>query len=266
MIDFKNLVDYLKDNNIVLDKPIVFFDLETTGTNVLEDKIIEFAAIKVNPDYSTDKYATLINPERHIPDEASSVNSICDDDVKDKPKFAEVAQVILDFMKGCDVGGYNVMSFDIPFLIEELNRVGLKFRYSNRRIVDAFKILIKAEPRDLSHIYENFTGKPMENAHAAYDDSLASAEIAFRQMGKYNLPTVQELAAYGTEGMVDASGFFKRDKNNTIVFAIGKYKGRSVVDVYNNANDSYYFENYIKAKCNSDINNHLKLILEGIEK
>lgn len=266
MVDYNNIIDYLKSKKIVLDKPIVFFDLETTGTDVLNDKIIEFGGVKISPDYSVEKYGTLINPERPIPQEATNVNSISYDDVKDKPKFGEVAEEILNFMKGCDIGGYNVTTFDIPFLIEELNRVGLKFRYSNRRIIDAFKILIKAEPRDLSHTYKNFTGQVMENAHVAYEDSLAAAAIAFRQLEKYGIENVDELSKYASADMVDASGFFKRNQDGVIVFAIGKYKGTSVLELYNSHTDDYYFEKFIKVKCNSDIKNHLNLIIQGIEK
>ena len=259
------LVKYLKEHNIVLDKPIVFFDLETTGTDIVNDRIIEYAGIKINPDYSTDTYQTLINPERHIPDEASGINDICDDDVKNSPKFVEVAQTIQDFMANCDLGGYNLMSFDVPFLIEEMNRVGMKFRYGNRRVIDAFKILIKAEPRDLKSIYRRFTGNELNNAHAAASDSAAAAAIAFREMDLCGASTVDELAKYATGDMVDMSGFFKRTDKG-IVFAIGKYKGQSVLDLYNSHQDDYYFDKYIKAKCNSDIKNHLNLIITGVEK
>jgi len=263
------VIDYIKEHEVKLEKPIVFFDLETTGVDTTKDRVVEFDAVRINPDYTTEQLYYLIDPEMHIPDEASSVNQICDDDVKGKPKFAEVADEINEFFGGktrYDIGGFNITHFDIPILVEEFKRSGKNFLYGGRNIVDAYKVLVKAEPRNLKSIYKNFTGNELQGAHRAHADTAASALIAFMEMGKYGLNTAKDMFEFGNEGMVDSAGFFKRNQEGTIVFALGKYKGRSVVDVYNNANDKSYFENYIMAKCGSDVKNHLTLILNGKEK
>ena len=263
------IVNYIKEHSVKLEKPIVFFDLETTGLDITKDRIIEFDAIKINTDYTTEELYYLINPEMHIPDEASGVNDIHDDDVQDKPKFAEVVDNIDAFFGGkvrYDIGGFNIIHFDIPLLVEEFKRVGRNFRYGGRNIVDPYKVLIKAEPRDLKTVYKNFVGKELQGAHHAHVDTAGAAMVALMQMDKYGLNTMKEMSNFANEGMVDASGFFKRNKEGVIVFAIGKYKGRSVLDVYKNANDQTYFENYIKVKCGSDVKNHLNLIINEQEK
>ena len=130
MNPFDEVISYIKENKIVLDRPIAFFDLETTGLNVMTDHIIEIDAVKINPDYTVEDFYSLVNPGVHIPDEASGVNNICDDDVKDKPTFAQISDKLLTFFgtpKSCDIGGYNILKFDIPLLVEEFKRVGKVF-------------------------------------------------------------------------------------------------------------------------------------------
>lgn len=263
------VVDYIKGHQIVLDKPIVFFDLETTGVDILTDRVIEISAIKINPDYTIDEFYSLVNPERPIPEDARNVNQICNDDVKNAPKFSEIVDKIEEFFGSkknrYDLGGYNITSFDIPLLVEEFIRCGKSFRYGGRRIIDAYKILVKAEPRDLKNVYKNFTGQELEHAHKAQSDTAASAAIAFRQMDKYGIDNLDSLAGYATNGMVDASGFFRRNQDGTIVFAMGKYKGRPVKEVYEKGEDKTYFEKYINVKCGNDVKNHLQLILADKE-
>ena len=269
MNPFDEVISYIKENKIVLDRPIAFFDLETTGLNVMSDHIIEIDAVKINPDYTVEDFYSLVNPGVHIPDEASGVNNICDDDVKDKPTFAQISDKLLTFFgtpKSCDIGGYNILKFDIPLLVEEFKRAGKVFKYGSRRIVDVYSILVKAEPRDLRSVYKTFTGNDIIDAHSARADTAASASIAFRQLGKYQLNSIEELSNFAKEGMVDAGGFFRRDKNTgKIVFSLGKFKGRPVLEVYNSEPDKSYFDKYIKEKCGADVNNHLSLILSGKE-
>ncbi len=265
---FTPVIDYIKLNNIKLDKPIVFFDLETTGVDVMKDRVIEIDAVRINPDYTTDEFYSKVNPECHIPDDASNVNSICDDDVANSPKFKEIVDELDTFFGNgknrYDLGGYNITKFDVPLMVEEFRRCGKSFRYGGRRIIDPYTILVKAEPRDLRHVFEAFTDTPLKNAHSAHSDTAASAAIAFRQMIKYGVSTMDDLSGYVTNGMVDISGFFKRDANGTIVFSKGKYAGKPVKPLYESGVDANYFK-YINEKCSSDINNHLGLIISGKE-
>ena len=271
MNKFSAVIDYLKSNagTIKLDKPIVFFDLETTGVDVQKDRVIEIDAVRINPDFSFDEYYTKVNPECHIPDDASNVNHICDDDVADSPKFSEIVDELDTFFGNgknrFDLGGFNITKFDVPLMVEEFRRCGKSFRYGGRRIIDPYTILVKNEPRDLKHVYQNFTGEPLENAHSAHSDTAASAAIAFRQMTKYDVKTMDELSGFVTNGMVDISGFFKRNGDGAIVFAKGKYAGRLVKELYDSGSDPNYFK-YINDKCSSDVNNHLSLIVSGKEK
>ena len=266
---FTPVINYIKDNGIALDKPIVFFDLETTGVDVMKDRVIEIDAVRINPDYTTEEFYTKVNPECHIPDDAYDVNHICDDDVAESPKFRDIVDKLEVFFGSgknrYDLGGYNVTGFDIPLMVEEFRRCNKSFRYGGRRVIDPYTILIKNEPRDLKHIYSDFTGEELENAHSAHSDTAASAAIAFRQMTKYGIKSMDELSGFVTNGMVDISGFFKRNGDGAIVFAKGKYAGRLVKELYDSASDPNYFK-YINDKCSSDVNNHLSLIISGKEK
>lgn len=263
---FDEVIEYIKANNIAVERPLAFLDFETTGIDVLTSKIIEVGITKVNPDLTIQEYSTLVNPGQSIPEEAINVHHIDNDMVSDAPKFGDIASDIVAFLDKCDIAGYNILHYDLPLLIEECSRVGVPFRYSGRRLIDVYKVLVKNEPRDLKHTFANFTGKELDDAHDAQSDNYAAASIAMRQIGKYGLGNLEGLAKNGTEGMVDLSGFFIRDEKKGIVFAKGKYAGRPVLEVYQSGEDAYYFENYIGKKCSYDTRNHLNLIVSGREK
>ena len=179
--------------NLIQDRPIIFFDLETTGVNLLTDRIVELSVLKVFPDGNREVRSRRLNPEMHIPEEASAVHGIYDADVANEPTFRRIAKNLFIFFEGCDLGGYNILKFDIPMLTREFSRAGLSFSTGGRRIVDAYNIFCRMEPRTLSAAYQFFCGKKMENAHSAEADTLATFEIFEGEMRKYSQYTAEQL-------------------------------------------------------------------------
>ena len=179
--------------SIIKDRPLVFFDLETTGTNIQTDRIVELSVVKLFPDGTRDVRTRRINPEMHIPEEASQVHGIYDDDVKDMPKFRQIAQSFYIYLEGCDLGGYNITKFDVPVLVREFQRAGLQFDVKNRRIVDAYHLYCKMEPRTLKAAYQKFCGKNLDDAHSAEADTLASIEVFEAELKKYSAWTSEEI-------------------------------------------------------------------------
>ncbi len=147
--------------NLKLHKPLCVFDLETTGINVAKDKIVEICILKVNPDASRESKTWLVNPETSIPKEASDVHGIFDEDVKDAPKFREIAPKIMEMISGSDLGGFNSNRFDVPLLAEELLRAEIDFDLSKFKLIDAQTIIHKKEPRNLSAAYQFYCGKTL---------------------------------------------------------------------------------------------------------
>lgn len=221
---------------LALKKPIIFFDLETTGTDPGTDKIIEIAMIKLNPNGSREKYVKRINPGRPIPAETTAIHGISDDDVKDCPEFKHVAKELWEWMKGCDLGGYNAVRFDIPLLAEELLRCNVAVDFTERKFVDAQQIFFKMEARTLSAAYEFYCNKQMENAHSAEADIEATIEVLESQLDKYQdlENDVKYLHNFtnGDQGIVDYARRFVM-KDGHAVFNFGKYKDRKVEDVLN---------------------------------
>ena len=179
--------------SIIKDRPLVFFDLETTGTNMLTDRIVEISVVKLFPDGAREVKTRRINPEMHIPEESSAIHGIYDEDVKDKPVFRQIAQSLYIYLEDCDLGGYNIVKFDVPVLVKEFQRAGLEFDVKNRRIVDAYYLYCKMEPRTLSAAYRKFCGKSLEDAHSAEADTLASLEVFEAEVEKYSRWTSEEL-------------------------------------------------------------------------
>lgn len=218
-----------------LKKPIIFFDLETTGTDPGTDKIIEIAMVKINPNGSREKYVKRINPGRHIPESTTAIHGISDEDVKDCPPFKAVAKELYEWMKGCDLGGYNAVRFDIPMLAEELLRCGVNVDFTERKFVDVQQIFFKMESRTLSAAYEFYCNKQMENAHSAEADIDATIEVLEAQLDKYNnlVNDVKSLHSFtnGDEGIVDYARRMVM-KDGHPVFNFGKYKDRKVTDVF----------------------------------
>lgn len=252
---------------LALKRPIIFFDLETTGVNHAKDRIVEMAFVKLKPDGTRDSYVRKINPEMPIPAESSAIHGIFDEHVKDAPTFKQIARELYDWMKGADLGGYNSARFDLPMLAEEFLRVGIAVDFAERRMVDAQQIFFKMEQRTLSAAYKFYCNKTMENAHSAEADILATIEVLEAQIDKYEELTneVEQLQAFVDDGEVCVD--FARSmvmRNGHIVFNFGKHKNRKVEEVFTKE-PGYYdwmmnadFSLHTKQKI-SEILNNMKL-------
>jgi len=224
-----------------LTKPIVFFDLETTGVNVAKDRIVEIGMIKVSPDGTEETLTMKINPTIPIPAESSSIHGIFDADVANSPTFEQKAQDIFDFIGNADLGGYNSNRFDVPVLVEEFLRLGMDINLEERNLVDVFKIFVKKEKRDLTTAYKFYCNKEIENAHSAEADIRATYEVLLGQLDKYDdLPNnVHFLHEFSKDNDFVDLGQRMVYVNGEPHFNFGKHKGRLVKDVLNRE-PSYY--------------------------
>ncbi len=219
---------------LTLRRPIIFFDLEATGVDHAKDRIVEIAMIKLHPDGKKDNYQKRINPGMPIPAEATAIHGITDEDVKNAPSFKQVAHQLYDWMKGCDLGGYNSTKFDIPMLAEEFLRADIHVDFTDRAMVDVQQIFFKMETRTLSAAYQFYCNKELINAHSAEADTIATIEILQAQLERYNnLPgDVKALHEFsGGEQLVDYARRIIM-KDGEPVFNFGKHKGRKVTDVF----------------------------------
>ncbi len=217
-----------------LRNPLVFFDLETTGINIVADRIVEICYLKVNIDGSEVAKTIRINPERHIPEEATRVHGISDADVADCPTFKQVAQSLANEIEGCDLAGFNSNRFDIPLLVEEFLRAGVDIDLTKRKMIDVQTIFHKKEQRTLSAAYKFYCGLDLDNAHSAEADTRATYEVLKAQLDRYpdlenDMAMLSEYSSHNRN--VDFAGRFIYDENGVEVFNFGKYKGRSVVEV-----------------------------------
>jgi DNA polymerase-3 subunit epsilon len=217
-----------------LKNPIVFFDLETTGTNINTDRIVEICYLKVYPNGNEEAKTMRINPGIHIPEASSAVHGIYDEDVKDCPTFKEVAKSVANDIEGCDLAGFNSNRFDIPVLAEEFLRAGVDIDMSKRKFVDVQVIFHKHEQRTLSAAYKFYCDKNLEDAHTAEADTRATYEVLKAQLDRY--PDLQNdiafLADYSSfTRNVDFAGRMVYDENGREIFNFGKYKGQPVADV-----------------------------------
>ena len=220
---------------LILTRPLVFFDLETTGTDVANDRIIEISFIKLHPDNHEEVNTFRVNPGIPIPPEATAIHGIKDDDVKDKPTFAELSKILLGILSNSDLCGYNLLKFDFPLLRMEFARNNIEFDTIGINLIDPMLIFMKNEPRDLSAALQFYCGENLKDAHSAEADTIASKKILLAQIEKYeDVPdSVPELSAYSTEGQkryVDITGKLSYNENNEIVFSFGKHKGERVID------------------------------------
>ena len=218
-----------------LNRPLIFFDLETTGTNIAHDRIVEFSYIKLFPDGTEESKSRRLNPEMHIPEASTAVHKITDEDVKDAPTFRQVAKSLLEIFEGADIAGFNSNKFDVPLLIEEFARCGITFDVSGRRFVDVQNIFHKMEQRTLVAAYRFYCGKELADAHSAQADTRATYEVLLGQIERY--PELQNdvdfLADFSRVGRgLDLAERFVLNDKNEAVFNFGKHKGKKVKNVF----------------------------------
>lgn len=212
-----------------LTRPIVFFDLETTGTNISTDRIVEIAVIKLMPDGRVIEKLRRINPEMPIPAEATAVHHITDEDVAGEPTFRQVANSLAQMISGCDIAGFNSNRFDLPMLDQEFERVGVEFDFSKARMIDVQTIFHKKEPRTLTAAYKLYCEKVLDDAHSAMADTRATMEVLLAQIERYDdLPSeVGALSEFATQNKnVDIMGRLVYDEQKREVINFGKYKGQ----------------------------------------
>ncbi|MBR5783878.1 MAG: 3'-5' exonuclease [Bacteroidales bacterium] len=244
-----------------LTKPLIFFDLETTGVQVGQDRIIEICLFKVAVSGETTVMTHRVNPGMPIPPQSTEIHGITDEMVKDKPLFKDLAPEIANFIGDADLAGYNSNKFDVPLLVEEFLRVGVNFEIKTRRLIDVQNIFHKMEPRTLKAAYMFYCGKNLDNAHSAEADTRATYEILLAQIERYNgvqyedkdgniscpiVNDVRKLQEFSTNHQwADLAGHLGYDKNGREIFNFGKFKGRVVEEVFEI--EPVYYEWMMKA-------------------
>jgi DNA polymerase III subunit epsilon len=234
--------------------PLCFFDLETTGINITQDRIIEIAVIKVMPGGEVIRKSNLVNPTVPIPPESTAIHGITNEDVADKPTFKEIAKDYVKFFEGADLAGFNILKFDVPMLVEEFLRTGVEFDYSRKKLIDAQKIFHLMEKRTLSAAFKFYCGKEMTDAHSAEADTQATMDVLFAQIERYENHEVtdglgnkvgiikndmDELNKLTATEMVDLAGRMVKNDKGEPVFNFGKHKNKPVLTVFKEE-PSYY--------------------------
>ena len=217
-----------------LKNPLIFFDLETTGVDVAVDRIVEISWLKISPAGQETSHTQLVNPTVPIPPEVTAIHGISDEDVKEKPTFAELAQSLANEFEGCDFAGYNSNKFDIPLLAEEFLRVDVDFDMRKRKLIDVQVIFHKKEQRTLSAAYKFYCQKEHTDAHSAEADTRVTFEILMAQLDHYGdlENDVDFLSGFSAQHKnADLAGRIVYNENDVEVFNFGKYKGQPVEDV-----------------------------------
>ena len=217
-----------------LRNPLIFFDLETTGINIVKDRIVEISYVKVFPNGKEESKTLRINPGMPIPPESTAIHGITDEDVKDCPLFKDVAKTLAAQFEGCDLAGFNSNRFDITLLSEEFLRAGVNIDLSRRKFIDVQTIFHKMEQRTLSAAYKFYCGKSLENAHTASADTMATYEVLKAQLDKYpelenDVTFLSKFSSFSNN--VDFAGRMIYNEKGQEVINFGKYKGRLVEEV-----------------------------------
>lgn len=262
--------------NLHLERNLIFFDIESTGLNVIRDRIIQLAMIRYHKDDSPPaEKCYLINPGIPISAEAMAVHGITPQDVANKPTFQQLAKEIFEFIGDADLAGYNSNRFDIPVLMEEFARVGFDFDIDSRRTIDVQRIFYRMEPRTLSAAYQFYCQKNIENAHDAMEDVRATIEVLDGQLRKYDgmdfIPEegeviaapiqndVVSLSAFTNDvNILDATQRLKYDQQGTVVFNFGKYMGRPAAETLYNDQQYYHW------MLNKEFSHQVKKIIQRL--
>jgi DNA polymerase-3 subunit epsilon len=225
-----------------LKNPLIFFDLETTGIDVAADRIVEISYLKIYPNGEEESKTIRVNPTIPIPAKVTAIHGISDEDVKDAPRFSEIAKNLIQVFEGCDFAGYNSNKFDLPLLAEEFLRANVDIDLKKRKFVDIQVIFHKKEQRTLSAAYKFYCDKDLTNAHTAEADTKAPYEVLKAQLERYNdLPNdIDELSKYSSHNRnADFLGRIVYDDEGHEIFNFGKYKGQRVEEVLKK--DSGYY-------------------------
>ena len=217
-----------------IERPLCFFDLETTGINITNDRIVEIAILKLFPDQKIEKQVWLVNPEMSIPLEVSEIHGITNDKVADAPTFKEISKIVYNFIKGCDLAGYNSDRFDIPLLMEEFLRSDIDFSTKNLKTIDVQTIFHKMEQRNLTAALKFYCDKKLENAHSAMDDTQATHDVLMSQLDRYSglEPFISFLSDFTTRRKTaDFAGYIVYNKDGQECFSFGKHKGQTVENI-----------------------------------
>jgi DNA polymerase III subunit epsilon len=261
-----------------LNREMVFFDLETTGLNVIRDRIVQIALVKIHKNGTdSSEFTTLINPGIPISEESMAVHGITPADLRNKPTFQQVADKIWDFIGNADLAGYNSNRFDVPMLMEEFARVGMEFDISKRRLIDVQRIFYKMEPRTLKAAYRFYCQSELTDAHDALADVKATIDVFKGQLRMYEgkdmidddgkavpAPVVndmQALHAFTNDlNTLDATQRLKMGANGEVLFNFGKYTGQPVKEVFKKE------PGYFNWMMESEFSSQVKQILKGIKK
>lgn len=227
--------------------PICIFDLETTGTNISQDRIIEIAVVKMMPNGEVLRKSNVVNPTIPIAPESTAIHGISNEDVKDKPTFKEVAKEYAKFFEGADIGGFNVLKFDVPMLVEEFLRAEVEFEYHKKKIIDAQRIFHLMEKRTLSAAYQFYCQKDLTNSHTAEADTEATMEVLIAQVARYENQDVTDglgkkigtikndmevLGKLSSSELVDLAGRMTKNAKGEVIFNFGKHKNKAVLTVF----------------------------------
>ena len=248
-------------SRLVLEKPLVLFDLETTGLDIQNDRIVQFAFIRIHPDKTQEEWVDIVNPGMPIPVEASNVHGITDEIVKDKPTFDFFAKKIKEFLHGCDLAGFNVVRFDVPFLQAEMTRHNAPLDLNSMSVVDAQVIFHKQEPRNLTAAFRYYCGAELVDAHDALADIRATLEVLDAQINRYqDLPAnVSDLHKYcnttSDRYVTQDRKFYWR--NGEAVISFGKHRSKSLEWLHDNDPD------YLMWIKNSDFSDETKMLIDN---
>lgn len=265
-----------------LDRDIIFFDVETTGLNVVRDRIVQIALVKLskkNPEPV--EFSTLVNPGIPISEESMAIHGITPKDLANKPTFRQLAQKIWDFIGNADLAGYNSNRFDVPMLMEEFARVGMEFDVSKRRLIDVQRIFYKMEPRTLKAAYRLYCGKELTDAHDALADVRATIDVFRGQLTTYEgkdlldedgnlIPApikndMQALHEFTNDlNFLDATQKLRVQPDGTVVFNFGKYVGQPVLEVL--AKDKNYYFWILEKEFSSQLKQIMKQFMRDIER
>ncbi len=271
-------------NNIQinLDRDLVFFDVETTGLNVVRDRIVQIALVKLHKNGEPQsELSMLINPGIPISEESMQIHGITPKDLANKPTFQQVAQKIWDFIGDCDLGGYNSNRFDVPMLMEEFSRVGMEFDVSKRRLLDVQRIFYKMEPRTLKAAYRFYCGQELTDAHDALADVKATIDVFKGQLHAYEgkdlideegkvveapiKNDIQTLHTFTNDlNFLDATQKLRVQPDGVVIFNFGKYAGKPVHEVF--LKEKNYFHWMLEREFSSQVKQIIRQIMKELDR